>query len=146
MAVDFADEAQVLAATLYGEARGEGEAGLEAVACVVLNRVRIARAGNRAQFGCGTVASCCLAPWQFSCWNEADPNRAKLLALDFDRPIFASEWQCLEIARRALAGGLPDTVDGATFYKVSSLPWPREWGRQVPPAKVIGRQSFYRLA
>ena len=33
------DETDILARTLYGEARGEGLIGLEAVACVILNRV-----------------------------------------------------------------------------------------------------------
>lgn len=32
------DDLQILARTLFGEARGEGDEGLEAVACVIINR------------------------------------------------------------------------------------------------------------
>ena len=36
-------EIDVLARTLWGEARGEGTAGMQAVASVILNRVKIAK-------------------------------------------------------------------------------------------------------
>ena len=29
---------EIMAKTIYGEARGEGEEGMEAVACVIMNR------------------------------------------------------------------------------------------------------------
>lgn len=142
--IDPTSDEQVLAATLYGEARGEGEAGLEAVASVILNRVVIAKATGRKQFGDGSIRSCCLKPWQFSSWNQSDPNRAKLLALDFANPMPILA-QCLAVACRAIAGELPDTVGGATFYKTNVLPWPAEWGHAVAPVKVVGHQSFYVL-
>ena len=34
------DDLQILARTLFGEARGEGDEGIEAVACVVMNRFK----------------------------------------------------------------------------------------------------------
>ena len=34
------DDVDILARTIYGEARGEGQEGMEAVACVVMNRYK----------------------------------------------------------------------------------------------------------
>ena len=44
-------EVDVLARTMWGEARGQGTQGLEAVAAVVLNRVQIATARGRYWWG-----------------------------------------------------------------------------------------------
>ena len=96
---------ETLARTIYGEARGELVRGKEAVAAVVMNRVR--RAMERGGYWWGSTAEeVCLRPWQFSCWNENDPNREKILAVGRDNRNFQS---CLRIARRALADVLPMT-------------------------------------
>src|SRR5215468_10322728 len=81
-------EIDTVARTVWAEARGEGVAGMTAVACVIMNRARIASQYKQDHgrphplFGDGTLASCCTHPWQFSCWNENDPNRQKLLNAD----------------------------------------------------------------
>ena len=41
----------VLARTIWGEARGEGTSGMSAVACVVINRVKIAQEKRRVLVG-----------------------------------------------------------------------------------------------
>lgn len=149
--IDLANDQQVLAGTIWGEARGEPDTGKEAVASVVMNRVaaakrRIAITGkDHPLFGDGTVRAACLKPFQFSCWNRNDPNRAKILALDFDNPdqVLAD---CIAIAARAIAGILTDWTHGALYYKESAIPWPAAWGTEKQPLAVIGRQSFYNLA
>ncbi|TAN54915.1 MAG: cell wall hydrolase, partial [Rhodospirillales bacterium] len=109
--LDHLDPADVLARTIWGEARGESKAGREAVAAVVMNRVGVAgRHGGRFWWG-NDVVSVCLKPWQFSCWNANDPNRAKLQAVDENNRVFA---QCRRIADAALTGELDDPTDGAT--------------------------------
>jgi len=125
-------EADVLARTLWGEARGEGEAGMQAVAAVIVNRAR--RPG---WWGRG-ISAVCLQPWQFSCWNEGDPNRAALSQVDADDPAFRS---ALRIARLALAGVLPDPTMGATHYHALGMQ-PR-WAAGHAPAATIGRHVFY---
>lgn len=140
---DLTNDLQVLSATIYGEARGEPLEGKQAVACVVLNRV--AQSAGRRQFGDGTIAGACLAPWQFSCWNENDPNRAVLLGIDFENPNDVLQ-SCIDVANAAMAGQLADPTNGALFYKVTSLPWPADWGLEVPPVATIGHQSFYVLS
>eukprot|EP00752_Nemacystus_decipiens_P015328 g13661.t1 len=102
----------VLARTIWGEARGEPTQGREAVAAVVLNRVAKAQARGGHWWG-DDVVGVCQAPWQFSCWNEGDPNREKLLAVDETDRAFR---ECLQIASRAVAGELADPTDGATHY------------------------------
>jgi spore germination cell wall hydrolase CwlJ-like protein len=136
------DPVDVLARTLWGEARGEGEAGMEAVAAVVLNRVEVsARLGGRHWWG-HDVVSVCRCKAQFSCWNPGDPNRSKLLAAD-DRD--ASFRLAKSVAERAIAGQIHDPTCGATTYKVASLPWPYSWGRPRLPLATIGHHEFYNL-
>ena len=51
---------RIVALTLLGEARGEGNNGMYAVGCVIQKRIK-----NRYK----TAAEVCLEPWQFSVWN-----------------------------------------------------------------------------
>ena len=138
-----ADSVDVLARTLWGEARGEGEEGMIAVASVVLNRVRESlEHGGRYLWG-RDVVSVCRARAQFSCWNPGDPNRAKLLAVDLSDPAFRL---ARKVAEDAVAGRLADPTYDATSYKVASLPWPHSWGHFRTPLVTIGKHAFYNLA
>ncbi len=126
-----------LARTLWGEARGEPVRGIEAVAAVVVNRVRVAERKGGHWWG-ASVIGVCRKPWQFSCWNEGDPNRPKLLAVTASDPVFAT---CLRVARRAVTGLLPDPTGGATHYHhVRIHP---SWARGHTPCAEIGRHLFY---
>lgn len=133
------DPVDTLARTIWGEARGEPLRGQEAVAAVVMNRVAFAR--NRPKFWWGTtIETVCRKRWQFSCWNENDPNRSKLMTvaagdLGFDT--------CLRIARRAIAGVLADPTGGATHYHNSSVE--PLWAQGRAPIAEIGSHLFYRL-
>ncbi|WP_417821355.1 cell wall hydrolase [Terasakiella sp.] len=128
----------VLARTLFGEARGEKVRGLEAVACVVINRVE--KAIRRGGYWWGNDAEgVCLRPWQFSCWNVNDPNREQILKITGENKVFAS---CLRVARRALFGGVKDPTQGATHYhRIGLLP---AWARNRIPCAEIGNHVFYK--
>src|SRR3546814_9989229 len=131
------DPVDLLARTIWGEARGEPVRGMEAVAAVVMNRV--ARPGWWGR----TVASVCTKAYQFACWNEDDPNRAKLLAVTDADPIFAI---ARRIARRAVAGTLDDPPVGATHYPaVSILP---RWaaGKTRSEENTSELQSLMRIS
>lgn len=137
-----------LARTLYGEARGEDRQSKIAIACVVLNRVR-----KRKQCGwrnidgkkVPTIAATCLKPWQFSCWNEKDPNRKIIIAATPKDKIFA---ECLEIAKQAvylLESDRTDwdTVCGAThYYNPKACSKPR-WAEGKTPCAVVGKHLFF---
>ena len=127
----------VLARTLYGEARGETVRGKEAIASVILNRVKRARDHGGYWWG-NTVEEVCLKPYQFSCWLEADPNRKKIEAVEPGHRVFNT---CLRIARRALSGCLEDATRGATHYHTVDVHPP--WSRGKPACVEIGRHLFY---
>lgn len=127
----------VLARTLYGEARGEGSVGMQAVACVVLNRVAVAKEKSGFWWG-NDIIQVCQKPYQFSCWNRSDPNFKKLQMVDKSDLYFAT---ALRIAQRAVAGALEDITFGATHYHASSIqPY---WTRSEKPVATIGRHIFY---
>ncbi|HSV28515.1 MAG TPA: cell wall hydrolase [Candidatus Omnitrophota bacterium] len=128
----------ILARTLWGEARGETVKGKEAIAAVVMNRVRRARERNGAYWWGASVEQVCLKPWQFSCWNATDPNRAKLEAVTMDNRVFRT---CVRIARRAVGGVLADPTNGATHYHVRDMSPP--WSRGREPSAEIGAHLFY---
>lgn len=123
-----------LGRTIFGEARSESTAGRHAVANVILNRAASSRYPN-------TVAKVCLQPWQFSCWNANDPNRAKMLGHDLTST--NSDFQeCLQVAREAVAGNLvPDRTKGALHYHTKSiLP---SWVSKSPDRKVTLREGAH---
>jgi spore germination cell wall hydrolase CwlJ-like protein len=134
-------EIDVLARTLWGEARSEGANGMRAVAHVILNRVLIAEANGGEYWWGHDVITVCQKPYQFSCWNPADPNRPKLMKVDEADTEFAT---ALRIARRAVLGCLGDDITrGADHYHtVDILPF---WAKGERPAVTIGRHHFYKL-
>jgi N-acetylmuramoyl-L-alanine amidase len=134
----------ILARTLYGEARGEGRAGLIAVASVILNRQRIVRMrpARIRQFGGPAIADICLAPAQFSCWLASDPNSAILRAPSITGQSF---FLCTQIAADALAGRLRDPTGCADHYCVARIAPQTFWARGKTPTAIIGAHAFYRL-
>lgn len=138
-----AREADTLARTMYGEARGEGLRGLEAVAHVVLNRVDAQRWWGR------DVVAACLKPWQFSCWNAADPNRRKLFALSAADPVYARAFEIadrlLELQDRDHALRLrSDPTEGATHYYAPARVKRPAWAAGRAPCARIGGHDFFR--
>ncbi|PCI00624.1 MAG: hydrolase [Alphaproteobacteria bacterium] len=131
----------VMARTLWGEARSEGVKGMEAVAHVILNRVKYAK-NNGGKFWWGhDVTTVCQRPYQFSCWNHSDPNRARIIALDSSDIHFQT---CVRVARRAIYGGLGrDMTKGATHYHTFHVN--PIWSRDIEPVTIVGGHKFYDL-
>jgi spore germination cell wall hydrolase CwlJ-like protein len=130
------DPIDVLARTLWGEARGEGQRGMEAVACVILNRAANPRWWGR------DIVSVCLAPWQFSAWNPDDHNRRLMFAVTTSDHSFA---RAQDIARSAVVGHLSDRTNGADHFHTTAMNPRPLWARNRRPVKTIGRHVFYRL-
>ena len=142
LTIEQQPESVVLRMLLYGEARGEHDAGgtLEAVAMlgvawVVLNRAR------RKKMDPKTVI---LAPWQFSCFNANDPNRAKLLNAEKADPI---SWERADTVADLFEAGLTtDPTNGATHYVTTSL-WSRpdstvpQWYEQSVVASGVTKKT-----
>lgn len=132
-------EVDVMARTLWGEARGEGMAGMQAVACVILNRVEAARKLGGYWWG-NNVLQVCHKPYQFSCWNKQDANYQKLLSVNDEDMHFVT---AKRTARRAMLGFLKDETKGATHYHARNIM--PDWVKGRNPSAVIGRHIFYRL-
>lgn len=134
----------ILARTIWGEARGEGVAGMEAVAAVIMNRVNadLGKDGKPDWWGEG-VEGVCRKPYQFSCWLPNDPNLDKLLSITSKDPWFA---HAIEIAKRAVKGELPDPTGGSDHYCVDSVADKTAWAKGKTPVARIGRHLFFRLA
>lgn len=125
-------DVDILARTIWGEARGESRQGREAVASVVMNRVADRRYPK-------TVAGVCQQRWQFSVWNDGDPNREKILAVTVRDARFK---ECLAIAERAVAGSLIDATGGATHYHTTGVR--PNWADDTKVSARIGSHIFYR--
>lgn len=130
----------VFARTIWGEARGESTYGMEAVACVVINRVTLAQENGGSFWWGNNIISVCQKPYQFSCWNRSDPNYRQLQAVTDEDIHYAT---ALRIARRAMAGVLPDSTGGATHYHArGTVP---DWSLGRTPTAIIKNHIFYNL-
>jgi N-acetylmuramoyl-L-alanine amidase len=147
-AFDNAD-LDTLARTLWGEARGQGYAGMQAVANVVMNRFEAAQmsVAKGRQFGF-TVEQICKKPYQFSAWLSNDPNYSAMLSVTKQDSRFS---MALDIAEKALLGTLPDITGGADHYlniaatrelRGGSLP---SWVDLDKQTAAIGAHTFLRL-
>ena len=123
MGLDLSSPRLVLAGNAYGECSGGGRIGMENVTAVVMARVRDGWGG--------TPISVCLAPAQFSCWE--DSNRHRIEAAPTDDP---AGWAvALAVADAALAGTLPVRTCGADSYYALSMRRPAYWARS--PARHV---------
>ena len=137
MDIDFFNQSDILARTLYGEARGEGLIGMEAIANVIINRVALSK--ERQTWWGKTIEEVCLKPFQFSCWNPADVNFYKLIRVNASDDIFRL---CQRIAKRAILGILPDITKGATHYHRKDIS--PAWARRLTPVFEYKNHLFYR--
>ena len=121
-----------LSRTIWGEARGEGEEGMLAVAHVIVNRA------NRGGWWGSTVHEVCRKDWQFSVWNENDPNRSKLEALDLE-DVVAREchWAALTVA----LGKHADNTEGSFHYHTHGVS--PDWSVGLRPVRWIGNHLFF---
>ncbi len=133
----------ILARTLYGEARGEylrrdgGISALMGIANVVMNRVR-----HQSWFG-KTIEDVCLKPYQFSCWNENDPNRPVLLQVQSGKDkVFDT---CVEVAKSVSGGSWPDITHGSDHYYAVWLARAPKWAVGKTPCFKVGQHVFFKL-
>jgi len=136
-------EAQIMALTIYGEARGEPYEGKVAVGSVILERV------EHRDWDGKTLHEVCLMPYQFSCFLPADPNfkALKLIAGDWDTKITRSKAlsECYSIAKGLLDGTIPRTPiiaeKNVCQYKTKAAK--AAWANKMERVAVIGHHEFY---
>ncbi len=132
----------VIAITIWAEARNQPVEGRIAVAAVIRNRVRAHHWG-------ATYEAVCLAPKQFSCWQAVGgtANYEAVRALkerieQGQRPSDVVLTECYAIAQEIVSGRLQDNTKGATHYVVTTVP-PPLWAVDHTPVCVIGDHAFY---
>lgn len=133
---------QVVAMTVWAEARAEPIEGEVAVGCVIRNRLlRPLRFAD-------TWKGVCLAKWQFSCWiPEGGEQNYRMLMARCERALIDGSWprQALWIATGIVSGDIEDRVAKADHYYASWMPKPPKWAIGVNPVAVIGVHRFYQL-
>lgn len=125
-----AEQAEVscMAEALYYEARGEGQNGQEAVAEVILQRVR-------SRVHPGTVCGVVHEPGQFSYVTDGSTKR----------PRDQDSWQAAkQLAARIVRGELVTSLTRrAQFYHAVDIQ--PAWAAEMVRTAVIGNHVFYRL-
>jgi spore germination cell wall hydrolase CwlJ-like protein len=134
---------EVVAMTILGEARGEGRAGMYAVATVINQRVI-----NRSK----TPKQVCLQYKQFSCWNESDVNRAKLGELYLTHPM---RDYAIRLAANITELKRSYTKNADHYCHINENPY---WSYRkvklsngkivkiiIKPVAVIGNHKFFKL-
>jgi spore germination cell wall hydrolase CwlJ-like protein len=129
----------ILARTLWGEARGESLVGQIAVAWTIRNRVNDGK--EKSWWGEG-YAGVCQKPYQFSCWNRNDPNYTYLSGA---RQIPSREFAQAQIAAdQVIAGKVPDPTGGATHYYATTMPTAPAWATKAKQTLKLGRHIFLK--
>jgi spore germination cell wall hydrolase CwlJ-like protein len=122
---------EILAKTIFGEARGESQEGQIAVACCILNRFK-----SKKWFSSNCVAGVCLKPWQFSCWNKNDPNSQKIMHLSYST--YSKYFPIIKLAQER------DITDGATHYYNPNVCATPKWAEDKTPCAEIGAHLFFK--
>lgn len=130
----------VLARTAWGEARDQGDDGLFAVMCVVINRA------NHPGWWGNDITSVCLKDKQFSCWNKDDPNREPALSVNrgdkefsvaLDKAIYITSFT------KDVFESQIDITNGANHYH--AVGHDAYWAAGKTPVAKIGNHIFYKL-
>ncbi|SRR6266851_560162 len=129
----MAYDTEIAAATVWMEASGEGTAGMQAVACVIANRLR------KRHFGT-TLAAVCLMPKQFSCWDTDNSRRVALAVASDDDPYLKIARQCVY---NALSRPEVDHTQGALYYFAKDLTAP-VWAASMTVTVTIGKHRFLK--
>jgi len=133
-------EVDIVARTIYGEARGEygrkdgGLAALVAVGNVIINRMK-----DKRRYG-ETLIRICQKPYQFSCWLKGDPNRSLIESVNQNDEVFK---RCVEVSENLIYGRWPDLTGGSDHYHADYVMPP--WANKKHLRIKIGRHLFYRL-
>lgn len=117
---------EVIALTLLGEARGEGELGMRAVGSVIANR-----AVERHL----SIRTVCLQPYQFSCWLGKGVPKG---LLNTREGVIAKR-----LANEIINGTLDDVTGGSNHYcRWDCHP---NWADPDLMVMQLGNHCFFRL-
>ena len=132
-------EQDTLAQTLLGEARGEGKAGLYAIACIVKRRMELKSYPN-------TAMTVCLEPSQFDYWTQRkrvkwdDQNRANV------RRLMKGNTELVRYAKMlAININRVDLNYTKNADHYCTLDTHNYWTKGNKPVAIIGQHKFFKL-
>jgi hypothetical protein len=144
MSQDNLSDIEVYACTILGEAPPASLIGAYSVAWAMKNRMLadVSQDGKPDWWGEG-IRGVCLAPWQFSCWNDNDPNRARILEA---RGNAKSEGFIRALGVAAAVHGylIPDPTRGSTHYYNPRIVKQPSWAISFAFTGKIDAHLFYR--
>lgn len=124
-----------LARILFAEAGNQKRDAKEAVAQIIMNRVAKSK-------GRKTVVDVITQPYQFTAYDGplwVKSGKEKLAGLEKK-----SYDECLDIARKAVSGRIPNHIGVATLYHDDSIDTPETWNKEkIEFVKRIGNFLFY---
>lgn len=132
----------VVARTIYMEARGEGDVGLNMVMTVIWNR-----AGGNVD----NLADVCLKPLQFSCWNKISNKSPSTYSIQFPKGAVSgngqemSSWDvCVNLANSMFNGTFKPANSKWNAYYNPNKASP-DWADQLIGAEMVGRHKVGEL-
>ncbi|MDR3223995.1 MAG: cell wall hydrolase [Holosporales bacterium] len=133
------EDIEIMAKTMYGEARGEyprknvGIKSLIAIGNVIMNRSKKLEK---------QITEVCLHPKQFSCWNRQDPNRAVIDSITEKDIIFNL---CFETASKIICEEIGDITNEADHYYSRFARKKPYWAENQTPVSEVGNHIFFKL-
>jgi len=136
----------LLARMIYGEARGCAYEEQVAVGYTAINRLRDGHYGK-------SIHDVILAPYQYSCFNQNDPNLRKLLAPGKKGIIKREAWnRAVKNAWEVLSQEPEDYGKGATHYVLRGWEEKTYWTKSpkmqrigaIPTTHGISKHVFYK--
>ncbi len=128
---DFSEDSDevLLARMLFGEARNCSYDERLAIGFTALNR-----ANDKKRWNGKTVRESILKPWQYSCFNENDPNRKKLRDPE---SVDAYNWSvCLTAAEDVLDGSRKELNKGQTHYHAKNMKEYPKWSKSEQMTRI----------
>jgi spore germination cell wall hydrolase CwlJ-like protein len=126
----FSEEAIVLG-TLWAECRSEPLEGMLAVAEVIRRRTKLHYNSD------GTLTGTCCRDRQFSCWNNTDKQRLRMLNLNYQDPMIVKlkdVWEQSEFT---------DYSNAAVLYHAGGMEQYPDWVMRAHKVATIGAHIFY---
>lgn len=128
--MDFSNDIDVMARTVFGESDYRNKDDATAIALTIKNRSELTNWPS-------SIARVCLQPWQFSCWNQSDPQRERIIAVTKDNKWFS---ECVKISKKVLGGKVDDVTNRSTHYFATYIGRP-QWAKGKDPVYSVEHKS-----
>ncbi|MEF8721534.1 MAG: cell wall hydrolase [Candidatus Accumulibacter delftensis] len=132
-----AQEIDVVARTIWGEAGELGNEAMRAVAAVIVKRQSVGKWWGR------SASEVCLRPYQFRCWDVSSPSIFQVRSVSADIETFRQALSIAEMALDPERGISPDRSLGATRYHPQWVVPVPDWARGLEPCATVGGLCFY---